>query len=218
MQDVSRGEGRTVLFVSHNMASIRALCKTGVLLENGQIKNRGYINQIVDDYLFSNNTKLSSNNKLYFEDIDSAPGNDTIRIRSLSIRPLSGDYFNIQSGIVIDLCFKNYVPNAMIDACIEMQDLYETVIFQKSCVVSPNSDSKIGFYSVRIVIPGNTLNDGTYKLKIWFGKSRKELLWGFMEHTITIDDVIDPSLGYLIKTPGIVRLDIDTQICFATEL
>ena len=33
MQDVSRGEGRTVLFVSHNMASVKSLCKTGVLLE-----------------------------------------------------------------------------------------------------------------------------------------------------------------------------------------
>ena len=37
MQDVSRGEGRTVLFVSHNMTSIRNLCKTGVILEKGQV-------------------------------------------------------------------------------------------------------------------------------------------------------------------------------------
>lgn len=51
MQDVSRGEGRTVLFVSHNMASIRALCKTGVLLENGCVKSMGEINDVVDQYL-----------------------------------------------------------------------------------------------------------------------------------------------------------------------
>lgn len=54
MQDVSRGEGRTVLFVSHNMASIRALCKSGVLLENGMIKEKGNIEDVVKKYLYSN--------------------------------------------------------------------------------------------------------------------------------------------------------------------
>lgn len=53
MQDVSKGEGRTVLFVSHNMASIRALCKTGVLLEYGSVKYSGEINDVVDYYLES---------------------------------------------------------------------------------------------------------------------------------------------------------------------
>ena len=54
MKDVSQGEGRTVLFVSHNMASIRALCTRGVLLEKGQIAFRGDINDTVDRYLMGN--------------------------------------------------------------------------------------------------------------------------------------------------------------------
>ena len=55
MQDVSKGEGRTVLFVSHNMGSVRSLCKTGVLLENGMVSYRGEINDVVDYYLSSSN-------------------------------------------------------------------------------------------------------------------------------------------------------------------
>lgn len=51
MQDVSRGEGRTVLFVSHNMASIRQLCTTGLLLDNGKVAFRGNINETVAKYL-----------------------------------------------------------------------------------------------------------------------------------------------------------------------
>ena len=51
MKDVSTGEGRTVLFVSHNMASVRQLCNHGVLLENGQIKFMGGIDDTVDQYL-----------------------------------------------------------------------------------------------------------------------------------------------------------------------
>ena len=54
MQDVSRGEGRTVLFVSHNMTSIRALCKTGILLEYGKVKYSGEINDVVDYYIKDN--------------------------------------------------------------------------------------------------------------------------------------------------------------------
>lgn len=53
MQDVAKGEGRTVLFVSHNMTSVRHLCKHGILLENGEIKCSGKINDVVDYYVES---------------------------------------------------------------------------------------------------------------------------------------------------------------------
>ena len=54
MKDVSQGQGRTVLFVSHNMASVKALCHTGILLENGMMKEIGDIDPIVSHYLRGN--------------------------------------------------------------------------------------------------------------------------------------------------------------------
>lgn len=54
MQNVSKGEGRTVLFVSHNMASIKALCRRGILLENGSIHYDGMIGDTVALYLKGN--------------------------------------------------------------------------------------------------------------------------------------------------------------------
>ncbi len=51
MQDVSQGEGRTVLFVSHNMASIKQLCRSGVLLDKGQVVYRGSAIDTVAEYL-----------------------------------------------------------------------------------------------------------------------------------------------------------------------
>ena len=54
MQDVSKGEGRTVLFVSHNMASIKALCRRGILLENGSVRYDGLISDTVALYLKGN--------------------------------------------------------------------------------------------------------------------------------------------------------------------
>lgn len=55
MQDVSKGEGRTVLFVSHNMTSIKALCRRGIILKNGMLVDDGPVDTIVTHYLRGDN-------------------------------------------------------------------------------------------------------------------------------------------------------------------
>jgi len=54
MQDVSKGQGRTVLFVSHNMAAVRSLCNSGVVLKNGMIDYIGTADDCVDHYMVNN--------------------------------------------------------------------------------------------------------------------------------------------------------------------
>lgn len=54
MKDVSQGEGRTVLFVSHNMASLKALCRRGILLDNGSVAFDGVMTDAIDLYLRGN--------------------------------------------------------------------------------------------------------------------------------------------------------------------
>lgn len=61
MQDVSKGEGRTVLFVSHNMAAVRNLCLRGVLLKNGTIQNIGNTADIINEYILENKQNLTAN-------------------------------------------------------------------------------------------------------------------------------------------------------------
>jgi len=51
MQDVARGGGRTVLFVSHNMGAVKSLCQTGILLKNGAVLARGPMDAVIDEYL-----------------------------------------------------------------------------------------------------------------------------------------------------------------------
>lgn len=51
MQDVSHGEGRTVLFVSHNMAAVKSLCTRGIVLENGLMTFDGAVGEAVDHYM-----------------------------------------------------------------------------------------------------------------------------------------------------------------------
>ena len=59
MKDVSLGGGRTVLFVSHNMAAVRALCSSGIVLKNGCLDVIGSAQQCVDYYLSERTSELS---------------------------------------------------------------------------------------------------------------------------------------------------------------
>lgn len=68
MQDVSRGEGRTVLFVSHNMASMQQLCKRGIMLTNGSIGYTGDINDTIDFYLKANEERLEQRRSFITEE------------------------------------------------------------------------------------------------------------------------------------------------------
>lgn len=60
MQDVSKGQGRTVLFVSHNMGAVRRLCKNGIVLKNGQVDFIGEVNACVDHYLLDQTSSMTN--------------------------------------------------------------------------------------------------------------------------------------------------------------
>ncbi len=59
MQDVSTNDGRTVLFVSHNMASVKTLCTRGIILKDGYCHSTGPIDKMVSDYLSMDETETS---------------------------------------------------------------------------------------------------------------------------------------------------------------
>ena len=78
MQEVSKGKGRTVLFVSHNMGSIKSLCNRSLLMENGQIIFDGDTNECINLYL--NKSKADTGKKL--SSIQNRAGNGKLRFKS----------------------------------------------------------------------------------------------------------------------------------------
>ena len=82
MGEVSKNEGRTVLFVSHNMTAIKSLCRQAVLLEAGMIKSWGETGDVVDEYLKSTMTL----HEQIWESPENAPGNEKARLRLARIR------------------------------------------------------------------------------------------------------------------------------------
>lgn len=112
MQDVSRGEGRTVLFVSHNMGSIRQLCYHGVLLENGCVKYIGDVNEAVAKYLTSNIGNAE-------EDIISRSdkvGNKKVEITNVYFKHSNGEILcELFSGDFLEMEFHYRVNDKNVD-------------------------------------------------------------------------------------------------------
>ena len=206
MQDVSRGEGRTVLFVSHNMTSIKKLCKRGVVLKNGSVDYDGEVKSAVDYYIGAN---YANSNNLYFDDLDNAPGNENIRIRSLSFSPSVGNEINIGSGIDIELVFRNNKENAIIDATFELRTVDDIIVFHQGQIISPNKDSKKGEYKVTMKVPSYLLNAGRYVMRIWFGENCRYLIWGVMEHSFEVNQIFGKD-GFVIgNRPGVLHTNLD---------
>ena len=120
MHDVSRGEGRTVLFVSHNMASIRNLCNHCILLKNGQVDAIGETNHIISKYINENTTYISpdlrngkrkGNGIVQFRNVYITNDNGDIITRAMTGQDLTFN-FNVyaKENTDIDLGFSFFTP------------------------------------------------------------------------------------------------------------
>jgi len=98
MQDVSRGEGRTVLFVSHNMTSIGILCKHCVLLENGKVASIGDTPDIINEY-------VSKNYESNYETVEDIEIDGLFHIKDLSFEQNNGLVNELEQGRPFSVSF-----------------------------------------------------------------------------------------------------------------
>ena len=124
MQQVSDVQGRTVLFVSHNLSAVKALCKTGILLNEGRLEYHGNVNEAVEQYLGScdpESVKGSIKNRprSYFT--------GEARLNSVSIIDETGKpVYSATTGTPIDIRVQweviKSLPNAIIEIGLLDQD------------------------------------------------------------------------------------------------
>jgi len=102
MEDVGQ-QGRTVLFVSHNMQAITRLCSRAIMLENGRIKYDGSSTEVVSKYMTSGSGLTSS---ISWDRLEEAPGGNIARLRAIRIKDENdkeGEYFDIRKPIAIEM-------------------------------------------------------------------------------------------------------------------
>ena len=205
MKDVSVNDGRTVLFVSHNMAAIKTLCNHGVVMQHGGVSYMGGALESVEYYQKLNNVPSSLEHN---GDIDSAPGNENIKILKFITQPVKGNYLTISSGLEFELVFFNYKQGINLDVTFELRNSDEIVIFHTGELVTVNKDSKKGIYIVKGHIEPNLLNAGVYKFNLIFGEDQKYPL--YIQNEVIQFEILNESLGSNNNLlPGVIRPDLN---------
>ena len=162
MKDVSSNNGKTVIFVSHNMDAIERLCNKGLFLQNGELVKQGTINSVLENYL-SGNLKLNAINNFDNEDFSKLPFKLT-KIYTHQDDFIISETFNVVDtiGITIEFSVKSET-NLFIPAISVLNDK-ELDVFHSHDVDSVNYKSfwKKGNYKSTVWIPKNLLSEGNY--------------------------------------------------------
>ncbi len=162
MQDISRQGGRTVLFVSHNMAAVKSLCTRGIVLENGKVKFEGSIDNAIEEYL---NDPVNNASRKW--DIVEAPYCDFIRLLEVKVLNKNKEItFNhsIIDEIEIEFTYEITIENRLFTHGFNLFNSHNIHVLS-----SHDKDSLTlrlalikGIYSKTITIPGNFLAEGGY--------------------------------------------------------
>ena len=103
MGDISRSEGRTILFVSHQLGAVATLCNKGMLMENGGIVDYGPTSSIIEKYLIPKNDNFASNS--YLPNIESFENKKIFFTKGETInsKNMNADFFGFNEEIKIRL-------------------------------------------------------------------------------------------------------------------
>ncbi len=161
MEDVSQ-EGRTVLFVSHNMQAVTRLCPRTILLNGGGLQADGPSEEIVSIYMDS---EKGTRAEQKWTDLSQAPGDDIVRLCSLRILTENGkvtDAIDICQPVGIEMEYEVLLPDYTFMAYYHVINedglrIFTTIDNDPAWRKRPRSP---GRYTSRVWIPGNFLSEG----------------------------------------------------------
>ena len=178
MHDVSSKQGRTILYVSHNLPSVVNLCQRAMHLENGRMIDIGSSAKVVNHYLNKHQQRLHFQR---WDNILDAPGNHFIRMHFVELIPHlknEDDPIDIRTPLSVRFKFWNLIPEQNICVGLHLFTAGRECVFDISS--TPQEYSK-GLVEGQCDIPGNFLNDGSYYFSLIFVKDTSVELFYFEE-------------------------------------
>ena len=180
MGDVAR-HGRTIVFVSHNIAAVKALCSRALLIKEGTIAKSGKVADVVDDYLLGTAPGVSAKE---WRDPATAPGNENVRLSYIRVIPPGENAtITVDTGVLIEIGFDNFLENINLDCTVYVASSDGVLLFESGHIISSENNSRTGSYHLTGRIPEHLLNAGRYSLNVLFGKDQRYVLF-------RMDDVI----------------------------
>ena len=209
MKDVA-SNGRTVLFVSHNMEAVKNLCSRALLLEHGKIVSEGSPSQVIESYL--NNRNKSDWGHVYTE--LEAPGNEFTRLKSIVLKPIREDgksIITVKSSLEINISFWNYVEDLVANLSLHLYAATGECVFNVITQLPPPKLG-LGLHHARCVIPKELLNTGVFYVSFMLVQDTAKPLFNFEEVlTFEVEEERE-NTNWHGKYPGFVRPNIDFKI------
>jgi lipopolysaccharide transport system ATP-binding protein len=210
MNDVSKGEGRTVLFVSHNMGSIDALCKRALVMKDGMLVFDGTQKEGISYYLQNEVANIS--NFREWKEID-APGDERARILKLEVTSPDGkNEINFSSGIIIKATIKSNITDQALDFSYNLKSEKEELLFHHGSLIADKSELVKGLYNISVLIPPYLLNKGSYLIDAWMGLSGVEMVGKMQENVIGFSVTANEIDEIIKELPGLLRPKLFYQI------
>lgn len=212
MEEVGK-DGRTVIFVSHNMNAIERLCHSAILLQNGRVVREGSPHSVVSAYLASTSSPVTDR---FWPDPETAPGNDRIRIRRATIRPSNGrpsDLISVNTDVEIEIEFWNLVPGTCVKPVLFLSTLDGLPVFATepaACSPWRLQPRPKGLFRSTCRIPGGLLNDLQYRMAIYFMEGETNLAYRHWEVLrFPVRNVVEAGVGRHGEWYGVVRPRLD---------
>lgn len=209
MKDVANN-GRTVLFVSHNMEAVRNLCSRALLMEQGTIVSEGSPSQVIETYL--NNRNKADWGHFYTE--AEAPGNEFTRLKSIELKPIREDgksIITVKSPLEINISFWNYVEDLVANLSLHLYAATGECVFNVITQLPPPTLG-VGLHHARCIIPKELLNTGVFSVSFMLVQNTAKPLFNFEEVlTFEVEEERE-NTNWHGKYPGFVRPNIDFKI------
>jgi lipopolysaccharide transport system ATP-binding protein len=208
MKDVSRNEGRTVLFVSHNMEAVQNLCNKAILLKDGLKINEGLTDDVVKSYMTN---YVDSRNEVEYTP-ETAPGNDLVRLllaRVFHDNFHSYNHFNISDNIQFEFSFSLYLPEPLqLDITYHLEDERGILIYVGTTIWEFEKTFTSGRIDVSCVFPSDILNEGNYTISKLLVVQNKGNIICQLENVISFDIIarkINGYMGWSGRKQGVIK-------------
>jgi lipopolysaccharide transport system ATP-binding protein len=163
MRDVSTQEGRTVLFVSHNLNAVRQLCKSGILLTRGQLTLMGEVGKVLDAY----SNQATNQCEVSYEYKGHKP---TITKISIHEKALA------EGTLMIDISYQSPTPLKPVVPGILITSLAGTPVYGSNARFHnagyTSSDALAG--TIRLTVEKLPVYSSVYKLSVWLGDAHRD--------------------------------------------
>jgi lipopolysaccharide transport system ATP-binding protein len=208
MGDVAR-QGRTILFVSHNLSAVQNLCSRAIFLERGRLLMDGETEEVIPVYLREANQGLLNQ---VWDDPDTAPGNDQVRLQSTRLRRsgISDDVeLTIRSAFEMDFGYWNLKEGTRLSITIHVYNELGVLVFVSASHRDPHWHGRefpAGLFRTTCAVPGDLLNEGVHRVEVLVARDERQVVFRHEDALVfEIHDAPEMRGGWYGRWPGAVR-------------